>query len=91
LSFKAYAQNIEAKTGKSLKEYYTMAEQLGFIKGDKIVASHAQMLGWLKGDLKIGHVYANMIITYFKLLTHDPKISENMKSWAYTTGYQESE
>ena len=89
MSFKAYAQNIEEKTGKNLSEYYILAEKKGFIVDGKIVAAHTQMLNWLKSDMKIGHVYANFIITYFKLSTHDPKVTQNMKEWAYKTGYQD--
>ncbi len=89
LSFRAYAQNIEAKTGRTLNEYYALAEQKCFIVGGRIAAAHAQMLGWLKNDMGLSHVYANFVITYFKLRTHDPKTTENMKKWAYETGYQE--
>jgi hypothetical protein len=91
VSFKAYAHNIEAKSGRKLTEYYSLAEQKGFIVDSKITAAHAQMLKWLKSDMALSHVYANFVITYFKLRTHDPKVTENMKSWAYTTGYQDSE
>jgi hypothetical protein len=91
MSFKAYAQNIQTKTGKSIKEYYTLAQQQGFIVNEKMVATHAQMLNWLKNDMKIGHVYANFIITYFKLRTNDPKLTQNTKKWASETGYQEKE
>jgi hypothetical protein len=91
MSFKAYAQNIQTKTGKTLDEYYKLAEQKGFIVNDKIEAPHAEMLSWLKGDMTLGHVYANFVITYFKLRTHDAKVTENMKKWGYETGYEDSE
>ncbi len=91
MSFKAYAQNIQAKTGKTLDEYYKLAEKKGFIVSGKIVTPHAEMLAWLKGDMALGHVYANFVITYFKLRTHDVKVTENMKKWAYETGYIDSE
>ncbi len=91
MSFKAYAQNIEKKTGKTLNDYYSLAKQKDFIVDGKIKAPHAQMLAWLKGDMALGHVYANFVITYFKLRTHDPKTTENMKKWAHETGYQDSE
>jgi hypothetical protein len=88
MSFRAYVQNIQTKTGKNIEEYYTIAQQRGFIIDNKIVATHAQMLNWLKNDMKISHVYANFIITYFKLQTNDPKITQNTKKWALETGYQ---
>ena len=89
MSFKAYAQNIEKKTGKNLDIYYHLAEQKCFIVDGKIAAPHAQMLQWLKSDMVLSHVYANFVITYFKLRTHDSKVTENMKKWAYETGYQD--
>jgi hypothetical protein len=91
MSFKAYSQNIEAKSGKSLKEYYALAEKKGFIIEREIVAAHAQMLKWLKSDMALRHVYANFVISYFKLRTHDPKVTEKMRTWAYSTGYSDSE
>ncbi len=89
MSFRAYAKNIQAKTGKILEDYFALAERKGFIVGGKIAATHAQMLGWLKSDMALSHVYANFIITYFKLRTHNLETTENMKKWAYETGYQE--
>jgi hypothetical protein len=89
MSFKAYAQNIQEKTGKNVKEYYMLAEQKGLIVDGKITATNGQMLNWLKNGMNISHVYANFIITYFKLNTHDPKVTQKTKKWAYETGYQE--
>ena len=91
MSFKAYSKNIEAKSGKNLKEYYVLAEKKGFIVAGKIVAAHTQMLKWLKSDMALSHVYANFVISYFKLRTNDPKVTEKMKTWAYSTGYSDSE
>ena len=88
MSFKAYAQNIEAKFGKKLPEYYTLAFQKGFINDDKIIAPHAQLLKWLKEEMGLSHVYANFIITYFRLRTNDPKVSQKMSDWAHSSGYQ---
>ena len=88
MSFKAYIQNIEAKTGKSRDDFWELAIKLGFIKDDKIVATHSQLLKWLKSDIGLGHVHANFMITYLRLRTNDPKVSEKMRTWAYSTGYQ---
>ena len=84
-------QNIEAKTGKTPEDLWKIANKMGFIKEGKIVATHAQLLGWLKSDIGLGHVHANMVIVYLRLRTNDPKVSEKMKNWAYSTGYRESE
>jgi len=89
MTYKAYIQNIQAKSGKTPEEFYRIANEKGFIKDDKIVASHKQLLEWLKSDIGLGHVHANFVIAYLRLRTHDPKVSEQMKKWAYETGYQE--
>jgi hypothetical protein len=83
-------KNIEAKTGKSSEELWILANKMGFAKEGKIVATHAQLLKWLKSDIGLGHVQANFIIAYLRLRTNDPKISEKMKTWAYETGYKDT-
>jgi len=91
MSFKAYIQNIQTKTGKTADDFYRIATEKGFIVEDKIVAAHRQLLEWLKSDIGLGHVHANFVIGYLRLRTHDPKVSEQLKKWAYETGYQDSE
>jgi hypothetical protein len=44
MSFKAYEQNVEAKSGKTLQELYRIATEKGFIVDGKIVAAHRQLL-----------------------------------------------
>jgi len=82
-------QNIETKTGKSAEDFWELANKMGFIKEGKIIASHSQLLKWLKSDVGLGLVHANFIIAYLRLRTNDPKVSEKMKTWAYSTGYQD--
>ncbi len=89
MTYRAYMHNIETKTGKTSEDFWTLANKMGFIKENKIIATHAQLLKWLKTDIGLGHVHANFIITYLRLRTNDPKVSERMKKWAYETGYQE--
>jgi hypothetical protein len=91
MTYKAYMQNIEAKTGKSAEDLWELANKMGFIKEGKIVATHTQLLKWLKTDIVLGHVHANFIISYFRLRTNDPKISEKMRTWAYSTGYSDGD
>jgi hypothetical protein len=91
MSFKAYMENVEAKSGKSHDELYRIASDKGFIADDKIIATHKQLLEWLKSDIGLGHVHANFVIAYLRLRTRDPKISEIMKTWAYSTGYKYGE
>ena len=88
MTFKAYMDNIQAKTGKTSEDFWKMANEKGFIKDGKIVAKHADMLKWLKSDVGLGHVHANFIIMYLRLRTNDPKVSEQMRKWAESTGYK---
>jgi hypothetical protein len=88
MTFKAYMDNIQAKTGKTAEDFWKLANEKGFIKDGKIVAKHADMLKWLKSEIGLGHVRANFIILYLRLRTNDPKVSEQSKKWAYSTGYK---
>ena len=91
MTFKAYMKNVEAKTGKTREDLWKIANDLGFIKEGKIVATHAQLLKWLKLDIGLRHVHANFVISYLRLRTNDPKVSQKMRDWACNTGYEESE
>ncbi|HVA82766.1 MAG TPA: DUF4287 domain-containing protein [Candidatus Aquilonibacter sp.] len=88
MTFMAYMENIEKVTGKSREQIWKIANKNGFVKRGKVVATHAQMLEWLKGDMKLGHVRANFVILYLRLRTNDPKVSQRMRTWAYDTGYE---
>ena len=89
MTFKAYMNNIQAKTGKMPDDFWRLANERGFIKDGKIVAKHADMLKWLKSDIGLGHVHANFTILYLRLRTNDPKVSEQSRKWAYNTGYRD--
>ena len=88
-TYTAYMKNIRAKTGKTPDDFWKLATEKGFIKKSKITAKHAELLAWLKADIGLGHVHANMIILYLRLRARDPQITETMKQWAYKTGYEE--
>ncbi len=88
MTFKAYMDNIQAKTGKTPEDFWKLAIKKGFVKRGKIVAKHAELLAWIKSEIGLGHVHANFIILYLRLCTNDPKVSTQSKNWAYSTGYQ---
>jgi hypothetical protein len=88
-TYNAYMKNIQDKTGKTQDDFWELANEKGFIKQQKITASHAELLSWLKSDIGLGHVHANMIITYLRLRAKDPRLTENMRNWAYSTGYKD--
>jgi hypothetical protein len=90
-TFNAYMKNIQVETGKTPEDFLKLASKKGFVKRGKIIAKHADILAWLKSDIGLGHVRANMVITYLRLRTDDPKLTARMKKWAYSTGYETSE
>lgn len=75
MTFKAYLENIQAKTGKSPEEFLELAKKKGFVKNGKIVAKYAELLGWLKSDMGLGHGHANTMILYFRIQTKDPMLT----------------
>ena len=65
-TYKAYIDNIRAKTGKGPEDFIAIAKGKGFIKDGKVVAKHAELLKWLKTGEKLGHGHANAMILYLK-------------------------
>jgi hypothetical protein len=90
-TFRAYMESIQDKSGKTPEDFWKLANKKGFVKRGEITAKHADLLAWLKSDIGLGHVHANMIITYLRLRTNDPQLTATMKRWAYSTGYQEQQ
>lgn len=68
MSFQAYLDNVEAKTGKSaddLKAIATgkgLADANGLAPGVKATA----IVDWLKTDFDLGHGHAMSIVAYIK-------------------------
>jgi uncharacterized protein DUF4287 len=79
VTFKAYLDNIQAKTGKAPDDFLAMAKERGFVKDGVIVAKHAELLAWLKEDIGLGHGHANAIILYLRIRTNDPKVKGRPK------------
>ena len=79
LTFKAYLDNIQAKTGKTPDDFMALAKKQGLIENGKIVAKYAELLGWLKSDMGLGHGHANAMILYFRIRTKDPKVQQTQK------------
>ncbi|HMO75340.1 MAG TPA: DUF4287 domain-containing protein [Sphingopyxis sp.] len=68
MSFRAYLDNVEAKTGKSADELKAiaidkgLADTSGLAPGVKATA----IVGWLKSDFGLGHGHAMSIVAYIK-------------------------
>jgi len=74
MTYKAYIDNIQAKTGQTPEDFRRLATEKGLVK-------HGELLKWLKTDCGLGHGHANAIILYIQ----DPelarrKIAEDAKS-----------
>ncbi|WP_416306293.1 DUF4287 domain-containing protein [Neptunicella sp. SCSIO 80796] len=68
MSFQAYLDNIQAKTGKSPADFKQLAEQKGFTRNgtlkDKINAG--MIVNWLKQDFELGHGHSMAIYALLK-------------------------
>jgi uncharacterized protein YdhG (YjbR/CyaY superfamily) len=63
MSFKAYLDNIEIKTGKTPDDFRKLAEKKGLLKdGTKAM----EIVSWLKKDFALGHGHAMAIYAVFK-------------------------
>ncbi|KTE05976.1 DUF4287 domain-containing protein [Sphingopyxis sp. H115] len=68
MSFQAYLDNVEAKTGKSASALQSiaidkgLADESGLAPGVKPGA----IIDWLKRDFDLGHGHAMSIVAYFK-------------------------
>jgi len=63
MSFQAYLDNIEKKTGKTPEDFKKLAAKKGLLKpGTKA----AQIVSWLKEDFGLGHGHAMAIYAIFK-------------------------
>lgn len=68
MSFKAYIDNIEAKTGLGPADFRRRAEARGFIAGDALRdgVKAGEVTAWLKGEFGLGHGHAMAIYATFK-------------------------
>ena len=68
MSFQAYLDNIQAKTGKSPAEFKAMALAKGFADGSGLIAGvkAGQIVAWLKDEFALGHGHAMAIVALLK-------------------------
>ena len=66
MTFKAYVDNVHAKTGKTPDDFRALAEKKGLLKpGVKAM----EIVNWLKKDHGLGHGHAMAIYATFKSRT----------------------
>lgn len=63
MSFQAYIDNIQAKTGKSPDDFKAIAEAKGLLKP---AVKAGDIVGWLKDDFDLGRGHAMAIYATLK-------------------------
>lgn len=68
MSFQAYLDNVEAKTGKSADDLKTLAIDKGLADKNGLAPGikPGAVIDWLKGDFDLGHGHAMSIVAYIK-------------------------
>ena len=68
MSFQAYLDNIQAKTGKSPADFKKLAEKKGFLVKGKLSpgVKAGEIVKWLKEDFELGHGHSMAIFALFK-------------------------
>lgn len=90
MSFQAYLDNIQAKTGKTPEDFKVLAEKKGFLKPG---VKTGEIVAWLKEDFGLGRGHAMAIVLLLKQVnapksSADEKISKlfggNRSGWRKT-------
>jgi len=68
MSFQAYLDNIQAKTGNTPADWKRLAERKGFATKGKLrpEVKAMQVVSWLKAEHGLGHGHAMAIVTLLK-------------------------
>src|SRR5437899_7692635 len=81
MTYKAYIDNIKAKTGRDPEYFEALAKERG-------LAEHGELLTRLKSDCRLGHGHANAIILYIqnpelakKKIREDARKEKAKKQW----------
>ena len=68
MSFQAYLDNIQTKTGKTPEDFKALAETKGFTENGEIKkgVKASEITNWLKDDFDLGHGHAMAMLAYIK-------------------------
>lgn len=66
MSFQAYIDNIQKKTGKSPEDFKNLAEAKGFLKNGELTVKATEITNWLKDEFELGHGHAMAIYAALK-------------------------
>jgi len=82
--------NIQIKTGKTLDDFWKLANEKGSVECGKVDSKHAEILAWLKSkEIGLGHVHTNFIILYLQLRTMTRNLVPNPRNGLIAPGYKE--
>lgn len=63
MTFQAYLDNIQQKTGKTPDELHELAKNRGMLRGD---IKAMEFVGWIKEEFELGHGHAMAVLELFK-------------------------
>jgi hypothetical protein len=68
MTFQAYMDNIEVKTGKRPAEFKKLATKKGYMNNDTLRTDIkvGEVVAWLKEEFQLGHGYAMAIVALLK-------------------------
>ena len=68
MSFQAYVNNIQAKTGKSPDDFRRLAARKGFVENGKIKSAvkPGEVVKWVKDEFGLGHGHAMAVYALLK-------------------------
>ena len=68
MSFQAYLENIQTKTGKTADDFKKLAEKKGFLQKGQLnpAVKATEITNWLKADFDLGHGHAMALYASFK-------------------------
>jgi hypothetical protein len=68
MTFQAYLDNIQDKTGQSPADFKRMAAEKGYTEHDKLRKDikAGEIVAWLKQDYDLGHGHAMAIVALLK-------------------------
>jgi hypothetical protein len=78
VTFQAYLDTVKAKTGKTPADFKKLAEEKG-------LATHGELMAWLKSDFGLGHGHANAVTSVI-LHADEPKESDDEGIAKHFTG-----
>ena len=68
MTFQAYLDNIETKTGLGPSDFKRLGAERGYLKSGKLApgVKAGEIIAWLKADYGLGHGHAMAIFALFK-------------------------